>query len=345
MHITLIDDSVSFDALTAGVHPLGGAEKAFACLPGALAARGHKVRVINRAKYPMPVEGAQWEGWHIRQEEETDVLIAFRKAALLDSVRRAGRRVLWLTAHGRALERAEDRRVLETHRPVLVFLGPSHRATWRRTDWAEGFSCPVIPPAVGRVFLSGQAPELVTPPRAIVTTHPSHGLDGLLELWRERIRPEVPEAELHIYSSVLAKGLRGDPVPDEIRPVLNKALSGSEAGVVIHPPGNDGQMAAAYRAARVHLYPGHADDMGAWTLAESQACGLPAVARGLGGVPDRVADGRTGYLVPDADAMASVAALLLKDEAVFRSLSDEARTTQRARSWDAVAAEFEAAWA
>lgn len=59
MHITLVDDSIPFDGFTASARALGGAEKAFACLPGALARRGHMVAVFNRCRWSMFIEGAQ----------------------------------------------------------------------------------------------------------------------------------------------------------------------------------------------------------------------------------------------------------------------------------------------
>ena len=57
MHITLVDDSIPFDGYSASSRALGGAEKAFASLPGALARRGHTVAVFNRCRWSMYVEG------------------------------------------------------------------------------------------------------------------------------------------------------------------------------------------------------------------------------------------------------------------------------------------------
>jgi glycosyltransferase involved in cell wall biosynthesis len=101
-------------------------------------------------------------------------------------------------------------------------------------------------------------------------------------------------------------------------------------------------MAALYRAARLHLYPGHPDDMACWTLMETQACGLPAVARPLGAVHERLRDGQTGQTAPDDEAFANVAIRLLSDDQAFWSMSRDAHLLQRDRSWDVVAAEFDA---
>lgn len=48
MHIVFVDDSLPFDGHIPASQPPGGAEKAFASLPGALAPRGHHVQVFNR---------------------------------------------------------------------------------------------------------------------------------------------------------------------------------------------------------------------------------------------------------------------------------------------------------
>ena len=56
MLVTLIDDSIPFNGLTPASQPLGGAEKAFASLPAALARAGHTVRVINRTPHTMGID-------------------------------------------------------------------------------------------------------------------------------------------------------------------------------------------------------------------------------------------------------------------------------------------------
>ncbi len=336
MRITLIDDSIPFDGYTPGGQPLGGAEKAFASLPGALARRGHQVTVINRCRFRMTIEGAQWLTWDSPRPLDTDVLIAFRKPPLLLEMRGARKRILWLTAPANYLRHPSHRAVLDELKPDLVFLGQDHHATWAGTQRAA-----VIPPAPRYDYLADPAVAPASPPRAIVTTHPAHGLDWLMSLWCQRIHPERPDAELHLYSNVLDKGQSGGDVPEALKPVLGQALDARAQGVVIRKPLGDMGMAEAYAQARVHLYPGHADDMGSFTLIESQAIGLPAVARPLGAAPERIRNGQTGYVVPDDDAFVNVTLQVLNNEDIFWGMNRDARLMQRERSWDTVAAEFE----
>ncbi|HTH15420.1 MAG TPA: glycosyltransferase [Magnetospirillum sp.] len=337
MHITLVDVSIPFDGFTASARALGGAEKGFAALPGALARRGHTVAVFNRCRWSLFIEGAQWETLEGKKPLSTDVLIAFRKPSLLEFIRQAKRRILWTTAPVRQLERTGE--TLKDLKPLVLLSSQAQGAGWT----PKGSQAAVMPPAVKSDFLADVATAPAVPPRAVVTTHPSHGMDWLLDLWLTRIRPVVPEAELHLYSMGLAKAEDGGEVEEALRPLAEKVLAAREHGVVIQRPGSDAMMAQAYREATVHLYPGHADDATAFTLMESQASGLPAVLRPLGAAPERVVNGRSAYVVPDDDAFANLATMLLGDAHVARSMGAEAKAHYRSRSWDAAAEALESA--
>lgn len=336
MHITFVDDSIPFDGFTASARALGGAEKAFAALPGALARRGHTVTVYNRCRWSLFIEGCQWEPIDDKKPLTTDMLVAFRKPALLEFVRQARSRVLWTTATPRQLERAVPG--LKDYKPFLLL---SSRAQAEGVN-LRGLSAALMPPAVKSDFLAERLTARAVPPRAVVTTHPSHGLDWLLTLWLERIRPSVPAAELHILSMALSKAAEGGAVDEELRPLAERVLAAREHGIVIQRPGGDGQMAQLYGEAQVHLYPGHAADTTAFTLMESQAAGLPAVLRPLGAAPERVTNGRSAYVVPDDDAFANLTTMLLSDAHLAAGMGAEARGLYTGRTWDAAAEQFEA---
>ena len=106
-------------------------------------------------------------------------------------------------------------------------------------------------------------------------------------------------------------------------------------------PTGDRDMAKAYARARVHLYPGSEREMYCSTLAESQAVGLPAVARPIGSVKERFTDRQSGFLAPDDDAFVENTLVMLNDDDAFQTASKTARRTGRGRSWDSVASEFE----
>jgi glycosyltransferase involved in cell wall biosynthesis len=69
------------------------------------------------------------------------------------------------------------------------------------------------------------------------------------------------------------------------------------------------------------------------SLLDAMACGTPIVATTAGGMPEVVADGRTGLLVPvrDHEAMAGAIVRLLRDEALRARMgaAGEARVRER----------------
>ena len=337
MLITLVDDSLPFNALTPAREPLGGAEKAFASLPGALARAGHDVRVYNRTPLPLAIDGAEWVPMIDADRHPTDLLIAFRKPALLGFLPDAEHRILWWNAPSVLLDRPATRDLLMSYMPRVVFHAEAQRGTWVAPDEVRSS---VIAPGVRADYLLAETGIPESPPRAIVTTHPLHGLERVIALWSESIWPRCPDAELHVYSASLSAALMTGEPSSELVAIFAQVKAATGRGIKVMAPLGDAGMAQAYRAARVHLYPGHDDDFACSTLMESQACGCPAVSYRRGGAPERIRDGETGYLVPDEAAFINLAALLLSNDETQWWLSAEARTHQRHRNWDLVAQEW-----
>jgi L-malate glycosyltransferase len=69
------------------------------------------------------------------------------------------------------------------------------------------------------------------------------------------------------------------------------------------------------------------------SLLDAMAAGKPVVATAVGGIPEVVVDGETGFLVPprDHDAMAGAIVRLLTDEPLRRRMGEAGRARVRAR--------------
>ena len=104
----------------------------------------------------------------------------------------------------------------------------------------------------------------------------------------------------------------------------------------------EGVIADMARAS-LYVWPGHGEAYGLAYL-EAQAAGLPVIAERIAGVPEVVADGRTGLLVEPGRPEAFAAAIdaLLLDEARRQSLSTDARRfVSKERSLPVIAARLE----
>lgn len=365
MRYVFIDDSsLQYDGYTNLRRAIGGAEKAVAGLAAALSERGHEVNVINRVTYAHMADGAYWTPFgDALAPKAADVVIAMRKPSLLGHLRNAKHRLLWVTGAPDYLEAEANAPLWESFSPGLLFL-----STLQRGAYGGKLKSLVLPPGVRSAYfeppqLPPPEPDEEThnpymfeqrkameaamnagppPPTAIVTSHPLHGLAWLLEAWTARIHPALPQARLSIFSAGLSKAMRGEEVPEALAAVFAQVKVAEGLNVAVADPISDDGMAAVYRTARVHLYPGHAHDYACWTLGESQAAGLPAVARPLGGAQERIANGQTGYVVPDMDAFVNVALQILGDDGVYASLHEEASQVTRRRPWATAAEELDA---
>lgn len=338
MQIVLADDGLPFDGLTPQERPLGGAESAFIALAEALAAGGDDVTAYARDARAVEHAGVRWRAHGATLPESVDLYIANRSPRLVGAAISAKRRVFWLHNPAQFLAKPRYLWPIVRYRPTLVMAGPSHAAT--APFWIPAKRA-VIPLGVEAPFLSTPRGADAPPPRAVFTSNPTRGLAALLILWREAIRPRVPNAELHIFSGPQVYGATGQRAAG-MRAALADAEANAAHGVVIRTPVTKAILARELAQARTLLYLGDPGETFCLAVAEAQAMGVPAVVRPVGSVGERVVHGETGFVEEDPGDFADRAVRLLTDDDLWLRQSANALSRRDALSWPKSAALFRA---
>jgi glycosyltransferase involved in cell wall biosynthesis len=92
------------------------------------------------------------------------------------------------------------------------------------------------------------------------------------------------------------------------------------------------KLASYYQAADVYLHAAKADNA-PLVIIEAQACGVPVVATAVGGIPELIENGNTGFLVPqgDSDAIAIRTLEILSNDRLRECMSEKAAEMARRR--------------
>jgi glycosyltransferase involved in cell wall biosynthesis len=336
--VVMADDGIAFDGAMAETGPLGGAETAFVALAEALAARGHEVHAFSRCAAPLIHKDVAWAPIERGVPRSCDLYIGNRGHRLIGLVPHPERRVLWLHNPARYLRKPRMATRIAWYRPLIVTTGAYHASTV--PAWLIDGGRAVVPYGVLDRFRHAE-PREPPPPRAIFTSNPLRGLDWLIDLWAARIRPAVPDAELHIYAGAAVYGGMTKHA-GEIEAVLSRAEALGHQGIRRYAPVGREQLVEMLTGARAMLYRGDPGETFCLALAEAQALGVPAVVTPLGSVGERVADRLSGRVVTSDDEFADAAIAVLRDDALWRLWHRGALKTQRGLSWDEVAQQYEA---
>jgi hypothetical protein len=331
-HILFLDNRDPFDGAALRERALGGIETATVELAEAFARRGHRVTVLNARDDTVDYEGVRWgplpsPGGRL---PEGDVAIVNNQLPLLAQVR-APCRVVWYhnrTSLSRVVRKKEAWPLLRL-RPHAVLLSQDQL----------GRTPALLPFASRRILHHGLSeaylgtPERTEVPRrnALFFSQPYRGLEWLAELWRARIHPACPEAEFHVFAP------KAHQTNDWLAPF-------EAAGIRRRGSVSKAELREAMADARVLLIPGHKDETFCLAATEATASGLPLVTRGIGALAERVRDGETGFLAPEPDVFAARTLDLLTDDGLWRRQHRAALADPGLRTWDAAAAEWEAAF-
>jgi glycosyltransferase involved in cell wall biosynthesis len=194
---------------------------------------------------------------------------------------------------------------------------------------------------VERAFLTAPRGRPIPSQRAVFLSNPLRGLEPLLSIWRDDIRPFAPCAELHVFSGpqVYAGDARRRH-GEEMDAVLRKAAEMADDGVVLRQPLAKDALAKELAEARVLLYLGDVGETFCLAVAEAQAMGVPAVVRPIGAVAERVRHGETGFVAQSDREFAQSALRLLTDDKLWSKMSRASMAQRPALSWRDAAASF-----
>jgi alpha-maltose-1-phosphate synthase len=203
------------------------------------------------------------------------------------------------------------------------------------------YSASFFPELRGRttVIYGGADPRRFVPgdqPRSTILfvgrLMPHKGIDVLIEA-------VDPDMDVAIY---------GRPYDRGYRQALGRLAEGKRVRFI--EDASDQEIVRAYQSARVLVLPsvvrsrygpsGDKAELLGLTSIEAMCCGTPIVCSDIGPLPEVVADGETGYLVPAGDARALRRRLqdVLGDDRLWDRMSRSARERASTRfSWDAVA--------
>ncbi len=327
--IIFLDQTSPFDGHALRSGPLGGIQSGTVLLAEAFARRGHEVTAFTLTERATDLNGVAWRPLDTRKGASGDLAIANNHLTLFDGV--AAAPIVWFrnrTSFSR-LWRRKSLLPLLRHRPHAVFLSAYHR----------GITHPLMPFAsrriiehgVGAEFRRTEPADAAPAPKALFTSQPYRGLEWLIDIWRDRIHPAAPHAELHVFTPKTRQA-----------PIWLDAF-GNE-GIIRRESIAKADLAQELRGARVLLYPGHKDETYCNAAAEATASGLPIVTRGFGSLDERVDDGATGFIAPDAALYAERAIRLLTDDALWLDQHRAALHDPKLGSWDDRAAEWERAF-
>jgi len=321
--------------------PLGGTESSVIQCARELARRGHTVTVYSNCDSPVMDHGVSWLPLSTTPRPETcDLYIACHQPHLFGFVRNPRRLAVWVLWPVSQLKHYKKLWPMWRYRPIPILMSLYQAKTYS----------PFLPKVDPKIVLPLGLPDdvraqgtLTSPPprRAIFASNPQRNLRRLVEIWASSILPRVPDAVLDVF------GINGVTTSEETwrhweGTLLPAGLSlAAKASVCLHQPVSRADLIQAMRGARVMPYLGHKAEAFCLSVAEAQALGLPAVVAPTTVLPERVIDGRTGFVRANSDEFAACTVNLLTDDDLWRRQHEAALQYQQGISWSEHAGRLE----
>lgn len=270
--------------------PLGGTESALIYMARYLAELGHDVSVFIKegsGSFDDVIYRDIEKYLEELSQEPVDILIAARTYHPFISPVPAKIRIFWT-------EDAHDQHFVEPLGMADVMAGIDKIFTvsrWQTEMLSQQFNIPLEKFYITRngVFWEDfkHLPKQRNHKKLVYTSTPFRGLDVLLDIF-PRIKEQVPEAELEIYSSMAVYQVEKAEDEAMYGELYRKA---DQPGVKLMKSVLQSELADVLLHAGALAYPNHFAETSCIAALESMASGLPLVTSHLGALPETVSHG------------------------------------------------------
>lgn len=339
---------------------IGGSETAVIQIAAQLARMGHKVTVTGQV-VPGNVDGVSYvDGtfWKMYPAGtmECDIFISSRDCSIVRQIcPQAKLKILWM--HDLHMGEDIEEEMLDFDR---IFVLSKYALQY-------ALGCyPHVPSDRYVVTRNGIDPALFLRPgetlerlshvektgcKAIYSSSYDRGLVRLLDFW-PKIRKLCPEAELNVYygfdtadKQVAAVGRKSDKLTLDF--LKNRLVSMVDHGVTYHGRVGQRELAKAFLASSLWLYPTNFHETSCITAMEAQAAGVFAITSKLAALPETL---RMGHLIDPPNTTAEYEAEFLdtikcfleaRQHTGYPSLQFNRKWVLENLSWQGVASEWD----
>ena len=336
MRIIFIDNSINFTASSLNLKALDSLQKILIHFSTELARNNHEVIFYNKTDKDIDEEGVNWKQIKNLAHDYSDILITVQDTDLLKHNIKT--KIKFLLLHYKIDN--------QLNKDVLIKILKQKVCLLYTNNYVVN-SLPHNYQYVPKVYLKVGVDKNFIETRNVsfnnsnvfVTTHPLKGLDWLIELWLEYVHPKVPWAELHIYSKLLANKLITNNLKIRNIKLILELKKGT--GILVKAPLPQEKFIEQLTQYKLHLCPSLDNDLQYISILESQAFGIPVIARETAIIYDCIYHNETGYIVRDKQTFANKIIQVLSDNKLFLTLQSNSKLNNYIIPWEDVVIDFE----
>ena len=336
MRIIFLDNSIYLNATSLNLKALDSIQKILLNFSAELSNRNHEVVIYNQARHKKIKKAIVWKNIKDLKQDKADILIVVQDIDLLKYKVKA--KIKFLFLHYRPQEKLDKNIFINLIKQKFCILYSNNFVVSNLPDIYK-----YVPKLHFKIGVSNHYREVklynTTQYNTFVTTHPLKGLDWLIELWTKYVHTKIPWAELHIYSKLLDQ----NEVAKNIK-IRNLKLSlelNKDSGIFIKSPLPQKEFISKLANYKIHLCPSLDNSFQYLSILESQACGIPVIARETVSIYDCIYNNETGYIVKDELSFARKIIQVLSDNQLFATLRNNSRLNNYVISWSDAVTNFE----
>ena len=336
MRIIFLDNSTDFTATSINLKALDSIQKILINFSIELSKKKHKVIIYNNIREEKYEQGVYWKNISNCKKDSSDILIIFQDTELLKY--NVNAKLKFFLLHNKPDNSFNKNVLINLLKNKFCLLYTNYYLINELPD-----NYKYIPKLLFKIGVSENFTKLnivnSSPANVFTTTHPIKGIDWLIDLWLEYIHLQIPWAQLHIYSRTLLPTVHSDKI--RIKNIKLKLELNKNSGILVKKPLSEKEFISQLNQYKLYLCPTLGNDFHSLGVLESQASGIPVIARESQAIYDYIYNTETGYIINDKQRFATKIIQVLNNNKLFLTLRNNSKLNNYVLSWHDVVTEFE----